>query len=128
MSAAPASARSDQRTNRRPGPTRRKGVRRVICNSLLDYGPARQPANCNLRFNNPNNEAFTVTLNIVGNLARISSSSSASQTGASTYQTTTRRSSGLPASDLPAGTITNLVFRVTCNPLLNSVTIQVVSP
>jgi hypothetical protein len=82
----------------------------------------------NLSFNNPSNETFTVTLNIVGNLARSSSSA------ASTPQArrTGRRSSDVPAgssvSAAGLGSVASLIFQVTYNPLLNTVTIQMVSP
>lgn len=70
----------------------------------------------NLRFNNPRNEAFTVTFNIIGNLPRPASggsSSSGSSSGGG--------SGGTSGSDSNTTTsVTNLVFQITYNPLLNT--------
>ena len=78
----------------------------------------------NLRFNNPNNEAFTVTFNIIGNLARPvgggSSSSSSSGGGGS--------GGSASSGTAPTSTVTNLVYNVAYNPLLNSLTSQILKP
>jgi hypothetical protein len=75
----------------------------------------------NLRFNNPRNEAFTVTFNVIGNLARGSSGGSSGSSspgsagsGGSSSSTTT--------------TVTTLVYQITYNPLLNSLTSQLIKP
>ncbi|HBB97749.1 MAG TPA: hypothetical protein DC054_20405, partial [Blastocatellia bacterium] len=66
-------------------------------------------------FNNSANEAFTVTFNVIGNLARPSggSSSSSSSSGGG-------GSGGTSSASSSTGTITNMVFTVTYNPLLNT--------
>lgn len=73
-----------------------------------------------LKFTNTGNEAFTVTFNVIGNLARASggggSSGSSSSGGGS--------SGGTPAVSNPTGTITSMVFSVTYNPVLNTLTWQ----
>lgn len=63
-----------------------------------------------LRFNNPNKEAFTVTFNVIGNLARAPGGGASGGAGAS---------SG--GGDPTAGAA-NSVYSVLYNPLLNSVT------
>jgi len=77
-----------------------------------------------LQFNNPTNEPFTVTFNVIGNLAR-SSSTSANQI--STESGGTNDSVSGSGND-PTAIVTNLVFKVTYNPLLNIVTVQLVTP
>jgi hypothetical protein len=74
-----------------------------------------------LKFNNSGNEAFTVTFNVIGNIARPSggSSSSSSAPGGG-------GSGGTSAASIPTGTITNMVFSVTYNPLLNTLTWQLI--
>jgi hypothetical protein len=65
------------------------------------------------KFNNPNKEAFTVTFNVIGNLARSSQSSSAgggSSGGGST------------------AAVTSLLYSVTYNPLLNTLKSQLIKP
>jgi len=70
----------------------------------------------NLRFNNPKNEAFTVTFNIVGNLPRSASGGSSSSTSSGGGG-----SGGTGGSDSTTTTsVTNLVFQITYNPLLNA--------
>ena len=72
-----------------------------------------------LKFNNPNNEAFTVTLNVIGNFDRAalaaSSGSSSSGGGGSGSSTTTNA-------------VTNALYSLAYNPLLNSITSQVIKP
>jgi hypothetical protein len=82
----------------------------------------------NLSFNNPNNETFTVTLNIVGNLARSSSSAGSSPQARRAARRSSDTSSASAASNAGLGSVTSLVFQITYNPLLNTVTIQQVSP
>jgi len=66
-----------------------------------------------LKFKNPNKESFTVTFNVIGNLARSSQSSSAG--------------GGSSGGD-PTATVTNLVYTITYNPLLNSLKSQLIKP
>jgi hypothetical protein len=74
-----------------------------------------------LKFTNSTNEAFTVTFNVIGNLARSSggSSSSSSPSGSG------GSGSSMPAASSPTGTVTNMVFSVTYNPVLNTLTWQI---
>ena len=78
-----------------------------------------------LKFNNPSNEPFTVTFNVIGNLARPTSSTS----GGTTASSSTSNSGSTTPTDVtaPITTVTNMVFQVTYNPLLNTVTIQVLT-
>jgi hypothetical protein len=80
----------------------------------------------NLRFNNPKNEAFSATFTVVGNLARGSTSSST--TTATTTESAATSGSGSGTSSASgttaSATITSLVFKLTYNPLLNTVTVQ----
>jgi len=74
-----------------------------------------------LKFNNPNNEAFTITFNVIGNLANPGNSSSSSST------TSTGGSSGGSTTSVVSNTtttVTNMVIQVTYNPLLNTLTVQ----
>src|SRR2546421_13087725 len=68
----------------------------------------------NLKFNNPNREAFTVTFNVIGNLARPSGGGGSSGSASS-------------GTD-PTSTATNLVYSVVYNPLLNTVTSKLIKP
>ena len=79
-----------------------------------------------LRFNNPNNEAFSVTFNVIGSLARTGTSVSGGTQTSSSSTSGGGTSSG-STSSLPTGTITGAVFKVTYNPLLNSVKVELVS-
>jgi hypothetical protein len=72
-----------------------------------------------LKFNNPSNEPFTVTFNVIGNLARPASSSSSSSSPGGGGSGGTSGSGTSPTS-----TVTNMVFSVTYNPLLNTLTWQ----
>jgi hypothetical protein len=78
-----------------------------------------------LRFNNPNNEAFTVTFNVIGNLPRSSSSAAAASGSASSGENATSGSGGTTTT---SGTLTSAVFKLTYSPLLNTVTVQLVKP
>jgi hypothetical protein len=76
----------------------------------------------NLRFNDSGGP-FSVTFNVVGNLAR----GTAGPTGGSSGSASSAGSSGGSSSggSSPAtGTVTGLIFRVTYNPLLNTVTVE----
>ena len=77
-----------------------------------------------LQFNNPNNELFTVTFNVIGNLARSTSSSANNESpGASGTLDSISGSGTDPTSIVPS-----LVFKITYNPLLNTVTVQLITP
>jgi hypothetical protein len=76
-----------------------------------------------LKFRNPNNESFTVTFNVIGNLP---------YTGPSCCSPTGAPSSGgsggsSPSSSSPSiSSATNLVYQLTYNPVLNSITVQLI--
>ncbi len=96
---------------------------RVGSDSVLTAGELS--AARNLRFNNPSNSAFTATFNVIGNLAR--GSVSASSTGVASSGGGTGGSSGSSSSStISAGSLVGMVFRVTYNPLLNSVSVELV--
>jgi uncharacterized membrane protein YgcG len=72
-----------------------------------------------LKFNNPNNEAFTVTFNVIGNLDRATlgaMSSGGSSSGGS---------SGGGGSGSSGTNVTSMLYSLTYNPLLKSITTQV---
>jgi len=73
-----------------------------------------------LKFSNPNNEAFTVTFNVIGNLAR------ASGAGSSSSPSGSGGLAGPSGSTSATTTVTNMVFSVTYNPVLNTLTWQVI--
>jgi hypothetical protein len=75
----------------------------------------------NLKFNTPNNATFTVTFNVVGTIAQTGSGSSSgggSSGGGGSGGTAPTGTGGV------AGGVTNLVFQVTYNPLLRTVTVK----
>jgi hypothetical protein len=80
----------------------------------------------NLRFRDPSGGPFTVTYNVIGNLARSSGGSgSTSKLAAGGSE----RGGGSGAETLSlADPVTSLVFKVTYNPLLNLVTVQLIQP
>jgi len=81
----------------------------------------------NLRFNNPRNETFSVTFNVIGNLARAGSSGGSMPTATTDSQPS--GSSGSPGETAAAtGSLTTGVFKLTYNPLLNTVTVQLLTP
>jgi hypothetical protein len=73
-----------------------------------------------LKFTNTSNEAFTVTFNVIGNLARAAGAGGSSGSSPSGGES----SGGTPAVSNPTGTLTNMVFSVTYNPVLNTLTWQ----
>ncbi len=96
--------------------------------------PNETSAARNIRFNNPRAEAFTVTFKVFGNLDRASAGSTFSMTSSSTSSSKTQTDSstafagtagGSPAS---AAAASGLLFKLIYNPLLNTVTVQLVSP
>ena len=72
-----------------------------------------------LKFNNPNNEAFTVTFNVVGNLDRSSLASSGSSSSGG-------GGSGGGGSGSTGTNVTTMLYSLTYNPLLNSITSQLI--
>ncbi len=82
----------------------------------------------NLRFNNPGNEAFTVTFNVIGNLPRGSSNMSSNMSSGPTTDNATSGSSSGQTTASASGTVTSVLFRLTYNPLLNTVTVQILKP
>jgi hypothetical protein len=81
-----------------------------------------------LQFRNPNNETFTVTFNVIGNLP-YAGPSCCSPTGASGSSGSGGSGGSSPASSSPSiSSATNRVYQMTYNPLLNSVSVQLISP
>jgi hypothetical protein len=82
-----------------------------------------------LRFNNPRNEVFTVTFNVIGNLPR-GSTSSMTMSASSPSSGAPPPAGGSPPSDgtSMASAITSALFQLTYNPLLNTVTVQLIKP
>jgi hypothetical protein len=76
-----------------------------------------------LKFNNPNNEPFTVTYNIVGNVDRAAAggSSNGSSSGGG-------GSGGSSSSGTSPTTIPKMLYSLTYNPLLNAITAQLIKP
>ncbi len=83
-----------------------------------------QSGSRNLKFTNPNNEPFTVTFSVVGVLAGGGSGGSGGTSG-STGGTSGSSTGSTSMSSTTTGTLTNAVLSVTYNPLLNTVTWQV---
>jgi hypothetical protein len=74
-----------------------------------------------LKFRNPNNESFTVNFNVIGNVAYSGPSCCATNSASSAV------GSGGGTSAPSIQSATNLVLQVTYNPLLNSITLKVIS-
>ena len=73
-----------------------------------------------LKFTNPNNEAFTVTFNVIGNVDRAAASASSSS-GSS--------GGGGSGGTASGGTTpTSILYSIAYNPLLNSVTSKLIKP
>jgi hypothetical protein len=94
-------------------------------NSLVGADNVLSPAEVSglrqLKFRNPNNESFTINFNVIGNITYTGPSCCSANGGAS--------SGGGGGSSAPSiQSATNLVLQATYNPLLNSITIKVVSP
>src|SRR6266404_9255537 len=73
-----------------------------------------------LKFTNASNESFTVTFDVIGNLVRSSGAGSANSPSGSSG------SPGGSGAASASGTVTNAVFSITYNPLLNTLTWQVI--
>jgi hypothetical protein len=78
-----------------------------------------------LRFNNPNNESFTVEFQIVGQLARGSASGEGSAV-ASSSSSTSGEGAGSQAASASAGSLVSGILRVTYNPLLGKASVEIV--
>ena len=79
-----------------------------------------------LKFRNPNNETFTVTFNVIGNLP-YTGPSCCSPTGASSSGGSGGSGGSSTSSSSPSiSSATNLVYQLTYNPVLNSITIQLI--
>jgi hypothetical protein len=79
-----------------------------------------------LKFNNSNNEAFTVTFNVIGSLANTSGGSSSSGSSSSGGGGSGGSSSTSSVTSTTTA-VTKMVFQATYNPLLNTVTIKVLT-
>jgi uncharacterized membrane protein YgcG len=75
-----------------------------------------------LKFNNPNNEAFTVTFNVIGNVDRSSATGSSSGSSGG--------SSGGGGGSGSSGTtgVRSMLYSLTYNPLLNAITSKLIVP
>ena len=80
----------------------------------------------NLRFNDAGGAPFSVTLNVVGNLAR--STGGSGSAGGSSSGGGSGSGTGASGSSSPAGSVTGLIFRVTYYPLLNRVIVEQLRP
>lgn len=83
----------------------------------------------NLRFNDPSGGPFTVTYNVIGNLAR-STGSSGSMGRQATGGGEGGGGSGAGSAETlsVADAVSGLVFKVTYNPLLNILTVELLQP
>ena len=73
-----------------------------------------------LKFNNPNNEAFTVTFNVIGNVDRAAAGGSSSSSSSGGGGSGGTASSGTGP--------TSMLYSLVYNPLLNSITSQLIKP
>jgi hypothetical protein len=96
---------------------------RVGADSVLTSGETSGTRN--LRFNDPSGGPFTVTFNVIGNLARASAGSGSASSGSTGGGGSSGSSSGASSS---TNTLTSTVFQVTYNPLLNVATVQLLHP
>jgi hypothetical protein len=74
-----------------------------------------------LRFNNPNNEAFTVTFNVIGNVDRSSAAGSSSSSSGGSSGGGGSGSSGTTG-------VRSTLYSLTYNPLLNAITSKLIVP
>jgi hypothetical protein len=79
-----------------------------------------------LKFRNANNEAFTVTFNVIGNLP-YTGASCCSPTGAASSGGSGGSGGGTSSSSTSISGATNLVYQLTYNPLLKSITVRLIS-
>jgi len=83
--------------------------------------PNESSAARTLKFNNPNNEAFTVTFNVIGNIDRSAAASSSSSSSGG-------GSGGGGSGSGGTNGVTTTLFSVAYNPLLNSITSKLIKP
>jgi hypothetical protein len=89
--------------------------------------PAERSGARNLRFSNPNGEAFTVTFTVVGHLSRGSALAAQSSDGTSGTDSTGGTGDGTTQATAPSlGGLTSLVYKVTFDPLLGTARVEVV--
>jgi len=83
-----------------------------------------------LKFRNPNNEAFTATFSVIGNLPYTGPSCCSPNGSSSSAGSGGSGGSGASgtSSSAPSISATTLVYQLTYNPLLNSVTVRLISP
>lgn len=98
---------------------------RVGSDSILSAGETSGARN--LRFNDLSGGPFSVTFNVVGNLAR------SAQAGGTAGSSSTGTGSGggsasSGGSSSTTSTVTGLIFRVTYNPILNTATVELFQP
>jgi hypothetical protein len=82
-----------------------------------------------LKFRNPNNESFTVTFSVIGNLPYTGPSccSPTAPSGSGTSAGSGSSGPGNPTSSSPSiGSASRLVYQITYNPLLNSITVKLI--
>jgi hypothetical protein len=79
-----------------------------------------------LKFRNPNNETFTVTFNVIGNLPYTGPSCCSPTAPSSSGSSGASGGSGTSSSAPSIGSATNLVYQLTYNPVLNSIRIQLI--
>ena len=100
---------------------------RVGADSVLSASEASSARN--LRFSNSSNQPFSVTFNVIGNLARTGQASgSAGAAGGSSAGSGGGTGSGSGGTSSSTDTVTTAVFKLTYNPLLNTVTVQLLNP
>lgn len=80
-----------------------------------------------LKFRNPNNESFTVTFNVIGNLPYTGPSCCSAAGASSGGGSGGSSASGTTSSSPSISSATNLVYQLTYNPLLNSITVRLIS-
>jgi|ERR1041384_744182 hypothetical protein len=78
----------------------------------------------NLRFNDAGGAPFSVTLNVVGNLARSSGASGPAGGSSSSGGSASGTGSSGGSASSPTGTVSGLIFRVTYYPLLNRIIVE----
>jgi hypothetical protein len=81
-----------------------------------------------LRFNNPNNSAFTVDFEVLGSLPRGVEGGSAPAAGGSSGSGGGSPGAGTSSNSSPVGAVVTSILRVTYNPLLGSATVEVLRP
>jgi len=77
-----------------------------------------------LKFRNPNNETFTVIFNVIGNLPYTGPSCCSSTGGSSGASSSGGSGSSTSSSSPSISSATNLVYQLTYNPVLNSISIK----